>query len=402
MSQDEIVIDIDIDELSAVRTEFGEIDELDELTLKGRRRAVLDDLTDEVEVEDLTERDAEDLTEQDDDDDDDDAAELDPSGEEPLAADPDPSSAAQDDAPEPASASADEVTATAASAEDQPQVDADNDSDSDSSGESEGDKKKRRRRRRRKKAPVAPPELTCPPHKDFWEIWAGKFSAADFAREEDSKDAETDTDDDIQVETVRPAAPFAEPEVDDSSVPVIQDAPGDDALVRVGLNIGRKHGHKAAHVRALLRRVTGLHGKAVKDLTVRDQNSLFRMDGQHFETVVARLDGSVVDSIALTLVKMTELDADATPLRLPDEQAATMVAASTLADALDSSAAEPPEPAPEQAVAPAEPTNSGDAGETVSADDAVDRQPEASVTDVTDVTDVTEAPEPIAAGPEEG
>ncbi|WP_181233768.1 DEAD/DEAH box helicase [Enhygromyxa salina] len=416
VSQDEIVIDIDIDELSAVRTEFGEIDELDELTLKGRRRAVLDDLTDEVEVEDLTERDAEDDgdTEQDGDDELE-TGDHEPSGEQPLAADPGVASS-------PADADALSVAAAPTSdgpvAEAQPAAAAGSEAseDAEDAEDAEGDKKKRRRRRRRKKAAVVTPELTCPPHKDFWELWAGKFTAADFVREEDSKDAETEADaeDEDEVEVARPAAPFAAPEAEDSLVPlipVIQDAPVDDSLVRVGLNIGRRHGHKAAHVRALLRRLTGLHGKAVKDLTVRDDNSLFRMDVRHFETVVARLDGSVVDSIELTLVQISDLDADAAPLRLPDDQAATIVAANALADVLDPSDKpsdspgddKPSDGASESELAAAaqqakpEPEPEPSADEKPSEVD--EPQPEASPALV---THEGEAIEPIAAGPEEG
>src|SRR5690606_38750949 len=65
-----------------------------------------------------------------------------------------------------------------------------------------------------------------------------------------------------------------------------------------------------AHVRALLKRVTGLHGKAIKDLTVRDSNSLFRIDVRHYQTVVARLDGSIVEDISLTLVHLDPINGD--------------------------------------------------------------------------------------------
>jgi hypothetical protein len=270
VSQDEIIIDIDEQELTAVRDEFGEIDEFDELTLKGRRRAVLEDLTEEMEVEDLTDRDAED------EDDEDGELESEPevNGWE-LASSATP---ALDDGTEGTDDGTEPTT--------------------DQAADSQG-RKKKRRRRRRKKTPAPAPELTCPPHKDFWEVWAAKFSAKDFQRDEDSKDSDETVEDEpapvVVVETLL-----------ESEIPLIEDAPDEDSLVRVGLNIGRRHGHKAAHVRALLRRLTGLHGKAVKDLTVRDRSSLFRMDIRHFETVVARLDGSVVEQVSLTLVHLGE------------------------------------------------------------------------------------------------
>jgi ATP-dependent RNA helicase DeaD len=282
VSQDQIIIDIDETELTAVRDTFGEIDEFDELTLKGRRRAVLDDLSAELDVDvvDLTDRDAEDDADEDEDD-----GEAEAELDEPEAARVDAESSAE---PTPVA---------------EPESEA-------------GDKKKRRRRRRRKKAAPALPELTCPPHKDFWEVWASKFSAADFKRDEDSGDEASDDEDDIRTEAQsvdtdgaegndlndRPDAQHGSDGADDGDVPLIDTAPPEDALVRVDLNIGRRHGQKAAHVRSLLRRLTGLHGKAVKDLTVRDQNTLFRMDARHFDMVVARLEGSIVESVSLTLV----------------------------------------------------------------------------------------------------
>jgi superfamily II DNA/RNA helicase len=294
VSQDEIIIDIDEQELTAVRDEFGEIDEFDELTLKGRRRAVLEDLTEEMEVEDLTDRDAED------------EEEFESEGE--FESEPE-AGTAPEVAPMPEEASESEA-----------QDEAEDEASPAEQAEAPG-KKKKRRRRRKKKTPAPVPELTCPPHKDFWEVWAAKFSAKDFQREEDSKDS----DETVEEE---PPAPVAVVEAEpDSEVPIIEDAPDEDTLVRVGLNIGRRHGHKAAHVRALLKRLTGLHGKAVKDLTVREHSSLFRMDVRHFDTVVGRLDGSVVESVTLTLVQLGEdselgEDGELPALRVPERPVA--------------------------------------------------------------------------------
>jgi superfamily II DNA/RNA helicase len=304
VSQDEIIIDIDEQELTAVRDEFGEIDEFDELTLKGRRRAVLEDLTEEMEVEDLTDRDAEDEDED----------ELESESESELESEPEATASPE------ATPVSDEASASEAQAEATP------------SEQEDAGRKKKRRRRRRKKTPPPTPELTCPPHKDFWEVWAAKFSAKDFQRDEDSKD----TDETVEDEPPTPVAVVVEAEPD-SELPLIEDAPDEDTLVRVGLNIGRRHGHKAAHVRALLRRLTGLHGKAVKDLTVRDTSSLFRMDVRHFETVVRRLDGSVVEEVTLTLVQLGEdsdlgEDGELPALRVPERPVADVGASDEPAD----------------------------------------------------------------------
>ena len=324
VSQDQIIIDIDETELTAVRDTFGEIDEFDELTLKGRRRAVLDDLSAELDVDvvDLTDRDAED-------DEDDGESEGD-----------DEADGEGDDAgPAPADAGSNGAEAPAAAGSD---------------AEVAAEKKKRRRRRRRKKATPAMPELTCPPHKDFWELWASKFSAADFQREEDkADDSGSDDDDDARPESTargeygRTESGESEsdthdlsdradradradrpdraelPDADDHDVPLIDEAASEESLVRVDLNIGRRHGQKAAHVRSLLRRLTGLHGKAVKDLTVRDQSTLFRMDARHFEMVVARLDGSIVENVSLTLIYAQD-DATATAPPVIDAEASVV------------------------------------------------------------------------------
>jgi hypothetical protein len=122
------------------------------------------------------------------------------------------------------------------------------------------------------------------------------------------------------------------------------------------------------------------------------------MDLRHFETVVARLDGSVVESIELTLVQMTELDADAAPLRLPDEQAAaTMATATALADALDSS------------MASGEPEVIGAQAEAAEASQAVvERQVDPSPSGplgpigMSNEGESVESIELIAAGPDEG
>ncbi len=153
--------------------------------------------------------------------------------------------------------------------------------------------------------------MTCPPHKDFWEIWAAKYSAADFQREEDSR-PEPEPD---PVPAPASRAFTAEP-APESDVPLLE-TNGDATWIRVSLNVGRRHGHKSAGVRALLKRLTGLHGRAIKDLTVRDSTSLFRMDESHLEGVATNLDGNLVGEVNLSLLK---IDEDGVALRVPDAE----------------------------------------------------------------------------------
>ena len=147
VSQDEIVIDIDENELAVVSDEFGEIeDEFDEFALMDRRQAVIETLQEEVELEDLSTRDASAMPVEDEADEGDesyteaDEAESEAESETPAEGAPAEGAAVSDDAA----------------------------------------KKKKRRRRRKKAAPLVTPELTAPPHKDFWEVWAAKYTYQDF------------------------------------------------------------------------------------------------------------------------------------------------------------------------------------------------------------------------------
>ena len=328
---------------------------------------MLEDLTEEMEVVDLSDADA-DADADDEDDEDDDTEEADTTSEGDATAE-------NGEAAQPVAADGTDSADAGEAGED----------DDGEAAESGANKKKRRRRRRKKKAAPPPPELTCPPHKDFWEVWAAKFSAADFQREEDQGDTDESVEDEVVV--------FDEPEVAEdepiSGVSLLEEAPEEDALIRVSLNIGRRHGHKAAHVRSLLKRITGLHGKAVKDLTVRDGNSLFRMDIRHYETVVARLDGSVVEDVSLTLVHLREgdNDEDIPALRVPEPASVAEAAVEALAavDSVLSSDDEEPATEPvEPEAAAAEPVAETKAVEPAPA--VVEPEPEP-------------APEPVKAAP---
>ncbi|MEZ4429956.1 MAG: DEAD/DEAH box helicase [Nannocystaceae bacterium] len=378
VSQAEILIDIDEQELSVVRDEYGGIDELDELTLKGRRRAVMDTLQEEVEIEDLSRRDANaveveveveveedddeleaeveaevDADDDDDDDDDDDASatEATTDGAEPEA----------DDAASESGAEADEADET------------DEADEADDDESSDRPRRKRKRRRRRKKAsPAAPPELTAPPHKDFWEVWAARYTFAQF---EDGPFLE------LHPEFVKPEPPPApEPAVEprrerSSRVSTPAAAPStisssssdDDAsFERVRLNVGRRHGHKAAHIRALLREHLGLSGRSVRDLTVRDASTVFRVSASDFARMQEVLEGMEIDGVVLEL---SQPDATSeAPLRAPppsdnaDDDAAPEADAATRVDteetrvdADETSADAPPAPAVEVQAPPAAP-----------------------------------------------
>ena len=276
MAQDEIIIDIDENELEVVQSEFGGMDdEFDEFALMDRRQAVIETLQEEVELEDVSRSDAGRLIA-----DDDDEADDDEGPDEPESAD------------EPA------VTATPSA-----------DGEASDAGESDADERKRKRRRRRKKpAPLVLPELTAPPHKDFWEVWASKYTYQDF---EDGK--YTPPNDVPEVADEPPPPPVLadrsasrgprpaptrssgprtspprgapRPSGPDGGappprVPVVNNASSeadDGEFLKVCLNLGRSHGHKAATLRGLLRDELGLEGRAIRDLTVRDVDTLFRI-----------------------------------------------------------------------------------------------------------------------------
>ncbi|WP_143140103.1 DEAD/DEAH box helicase [Nannocystis exedens] len=281
-SQDEIVIDIDEAELEVVTSEFGELDNIDEFALLDRRQAVIETLQEEgeVELEDVSRRDAEAESaevEEDDETEGETEGEADTEAEAEVAAGP-----------------------TAQSG--------------DTEAEAEADAKKRRRRRRRKKAaPAAPPELTAPPHKDFWEVWSSKYSARDF---DDSKYGHTS----VEPEPVPPppapvAAPVAAPSPAPSRPPrphtpasaparpaAAATADADDReYTKVQLNLGRVHGHKSSSIRNLLRDYLGLEGRSIRDLTVRDASTLFRIHDSEVERCHAVLTTVVVDGIGLAL-----------------------------------------------------------------------------------------------------
>jgi len=282
-SQEEIVIDIDEAELEVVTTEFGELDNIDEFALLDRRQAVIETLQEEVELEDVSRRDA--------------AVQAEPEADADADADAD-----EDDEVESESEAAAESSGEA------------DEAGETEAGETEADGKKRRRRRRRKKAaPLAPPELTAPPHKDFWEIWSSKYSSRDF---DDSKYGAAL----VEPEPVTPPpAPVAAPVAAATPAPArparqhtpahapARPAPSasadadDREYTKVQLNLGRVHGHKSSSIRNLLRDYLGLEGRSIRDLTVRDASTLFRIHDSEVDRCQAVLTAVAVDGIGLAL-----------------------------------------------------------------------------------------------------
>ncbi len=336
MAQDEIIIDIDEGELEVVQNEFGQMDdEFDEFALMDRRQAVIETLQEEVELEDLSSSDArrtavlEDPLEGDDGDDEDDS----------------------EDEPEATEAAVTDLAATPAS---EPTADSED-------ADSEEDKKRKRRRRRKKAAPVVLPELTAPPHKDFWEVWAGKFTYQDF---EDGKYTPPNNVPEIEDEPPAPvsadrsaprqngprsgaprgprsAAPGAQREPRDFAAGPARTPPpprsqatraplvsagaelDDSEFTKVCLNLGRSHGHKAATIRSLLRDHLGLEGRAIRDLTVRDADTLFRVHLDEVTRIQEALAEVREGATQLAIEPASDDRADALRAPPPPEQAAS-------------------------------------------------------------------------------
>lgn len=329
MSQDQIIIDIDENELEVVRDEFGEIDELDDLTLKGRRRGVIDALQDEVELEDMSEEDT------------------------PEA---DPAAEGEDPAEDEAAEDGDDVAADGESSEDIDDKEA---------------KKRKRRRRRRKKKPaeeLVAPELTAPPHKDFWEVWSTKFTFREFEDDQFRGGTEAIVDEpepDPEPEPESAAETSGEPRrkrrsrrgggdrnrgersgsdrgSTDRPPRTVVNGSGstrdpakigadDGPMVTVALNVGRTHGKKSAHVRELLASDFGLEGRSVRNLTVKETLTEFRVSTTAFESLKAAVLGYVFDDIELELTVVEAAEQEAAPAAADPEVAPPSAEASEAA-----------------------------------------------------------------------
>jgi superfamily II DNA/RNA helicase len=269
--QDEIVVDIDESELQLVRDQFGEIDELDDFTLKARRRGVLDALAEEVELEDLTASDRVDATPP------------------PAAATPESDGDAEGD-----DAGDDGDT----------EGDAEGEAGAEGSADDEARRKRRRRRRKKKKveAEPAPPPLMVPPHKDFWEVWATHFNYRDF---EDPASAEPEFEPEPEPAPARGRdrdrdrdRPSAEPRPQEAIA-------ADDTWVNVRLSLGRSHAKKAADIRDLLADRTGLTGKSVRNLTVGDRDTEFQIGRRTWPRLARAFGGVTIDGVSVDVTLLT-------------------------------------------------------------------------------------------------
>jgi hypothetical protein len=320
VSQDQIIIDIDESELEVVRDEFGEIDELDDLTLKGRRRGVIDALQDEVELEDMSDKDK-------------------PAD---AAADDDGNEGDEDTGDDDGN-EGDEIVV---------------DGESSEAVDDKEAKKRKRRRRRRKKKPaeeVVTPELTAPPHKDFWEVWSTKFTFREFEDDQfrggteaivDEPDPEPEVDFEFSGEPRRKCRSRRGGErnrgdrggsergsndrpprtvVNGSGATGDASKPGADTgpMVTVALNVGRTHGKKSAHVRELLASDFGLEGRSVRNLTVKETLTEFRVSTTAFESLKAAVLGYVFDDIELELTVVDAAELETAPEAAAPEAVAT-------------------------------------------------------------------------------
>lgn len=89
---------------------------------------------------------------------------------------------------------------------------------------------------------------------------------------------------------------------------------GTAEFVKMRLNLGRSHGQKAANIRALLKDSLGLEGRAIRDLTVRDTNTLFQAPEEEFERICGILEGKVIGGITVAVTRAEGSRAD---LRVP-------------------------------------------------------------------------------------
>jgi hypothetical protein len=288
------VLDIDEAELEVVRGEFGEFDELDEFTVKGRRRNVLEALSEEVELVDLSARDR---------------------AVEPDGAAPAPAVVAEGD-DEDDDEDDDEAEATAVSASDS-QTSAPTPSEQAATATTpEGEPRRKRRRRRRKKKPaeeVPTPALMVPPHKDFWEAWASQFSYEMFEDDQFFVGREPPPEEPEPEPETRAARPprshdrerDRERDRGRDREPQREDDGGE--TVTVALNLGRAHGKKAADIRELLAGELDIAGRSVRNLTVGDDETVFDTSPGNHRRLVDRLAGRRIDGVDIA-VRLLESD----------------------------------------------------------------------------------------------
>lgn len=173
-------------------------------------------------------------------------------------------------------------------------------------------------------------------------------------------------------------------------MPAVED---EQDFVRVRLNVGRKHGKKAAHIRELLAESFGLARKAVRDLTVGEASTRFRLGAMALARLEELIVGFELDGIPITVsrVEGSEEDDDAgASVRTEAASQADAAPAAEAAEAAASRAApeitEAPEaPAADEPIAPTQPP----------AEPAL-AVPDPAPTDEAAPADAASEPEPIA------
>ena len=117
-----------------------------------------------------------------------------------------------------------------------------------------------------------------PPHKDFWEVWASHFSYQDF----EDPELEPEPEPEPVVARRRSTAARAVPEGE---------------WVTVRLTIGRAHARKAADIRDLLADRTGLSGKSVRNLTVREQDTELQVAASAWPRLARAFTGAPIEGV---------------------------------------------------------------------------------------------------------
>ena len=85
----------------------------------------------------------------------------------------------------------------------------------------------------------------------------------------------------------------------------------DGPMVTVALNIGRSHGKKSAHIRELLASDFGLEGRSVRNLTVKETTTEFRISTAAHDGLQAAVLGYVFDDIELDLALVEAAEPEA-------------------------------------------------------------------------------------------
>jgi hypothetical protein len=125
-------------------------------------------------------------------------------------------------------------------------------------------------------------------------VWASKFTYQDF-EDEVFGAAEPSPDELPERRHDTPEAP--PPSAFSASANADNDS--DEPFTGVRLNIGRKHGKKAADIRGLLASRLDLAGRAIRNLTVGDASTRLNVSETNAHLMISQLTGYGVDDISL-------------------------------------------------------------------------------------------------------